>query len=412
MLDQLRVSSDRWNHGLRLFFESTSSIARFFGLSLVRDYLSSTYGDSEQSEQQRDVIRTSLLQWINADRNNLASLEVYMVNNIGNIITLCVKRDFPERWSSAFQDILEIGSRDRTGLDFAVRIIADIEVEVVMFNESRTAAEVAHNTMIKDAMRATQITKNIIDFLAKSTDLVLESDADLSERCLYALADLIGWVDIDLIVNGPILGRIYEYVRKPDIADGAVKCLVEIAKKGMDPVLKLKLLQSIQLLDVLASLPLDMEEVDGIEEEVGEAIDVVLMELLGCYTKYEAASIARENSEIRQSGPLIVSMLRQAMPLALKMFNHSMISVSGAVVESFTRFIVLMKHQKSQSHAAEVHFSTQEYLPQLLSAIYKQMQFPEHFSSFSGSASASGATIEDNDDDEVSNEIEVSYVVA
>ena len=40
-----------------------------------------------------------------------------------------------------------------TGLDLAVRILGDLEVEVVMFSEGRTKDEIAHNTLIKDYMR-------------------------------------------------------------------------------------------------------------------------------------------------------------------------------------------------------------------------------------------------------------------
>ena len=43
LISQLQVAPDRWSIGLKLFFESTSDMARMCGLSLVRDYMSSRH---------------------------------------------------------------------------------------------------------------------------------------------------------------------------------------------------------------------------------------------------------------------------------------------------------------------------------------------------------------------------------
>jgi Exportin 1-like protein len=67
-----------------------------------------------------------------------------------------IKLLFPESWPLAFSDLLAVGRESTAGLDLVVRVICDLEVEVVMFSEGRGKQEVIHNVLIKDAMRANE----------------------------------------------------------------------------------------------------------------------------------------------------------------------------------------------------------------------------------------------------------------
>ena len=82
-------------------------------------------------------------------------IPVFILNNLVTVLTLLIKLQFPESWTTAFADLLEVGRGSTAGLDLTVRVICDLEVEVVMFSEGRGKGEIAHNILIKDAMQLT-----------------------------------------------------------------------------------------------------------------------------------------------------------------------------------------------------------------------------------------------------------------
>lgn len=115
IFEQVRTSPDRWSVGLRLFFEAGGPLARFFGLSLVRDYLSTVNrAEAPQEEAQKQIretmfifVRSSIEQSIGA---RTWQLDRYIVNNLVSIITLCIKINCPENWPNAFSDLLLLAS--------------------------------------------------------------------------------------------------------------------------------------------------------------------------------------------------------------------------------------------------------------------------------------------------------------
>ena len=272
-----------------MFFEGSNEVTRFFGLSLVRDFMAATcrhVGAFAAADPQltqiytrcvrtcrlipralsrsapltnaprHDSVRDALWAWTTAHVAQNAAIPTFILNNVVTVLTLLIKRDFPERWPSAFHDVLAVGGSTTAGLDLAVRILADLEVEVVMFAEGRTKEEIAHNTRIKDVVRrpspvddatatttsggGASIAQRLVEFLCRSASAVREANADLSERCLRCLADLVGWVDVSLVACEATLTCVYGALRDtdPNLCGAACACLLELVKKGMEPVQK------------------------------------------------------------------------------------------------------------------------------------------------------------------------------
>jgi hypothetical protein len=348
------------------------------------------------------------------------------MNNIANIITLCIKCDFPEKWSTAFEDLLSLGDLGWAGVDLAIRVIADLEIEVVMFSESRSPREIAHNTAIKDAMRSGVILINIVNFLCNSAFSCISQSEVLSvgEAALTALSTMIGWIDISLIVNDSVLPRIYSFLNEEGLASSACTCLLEIAKKGMEPSDKVKLLEQIGLIPTLSGLPFSMTNSDGIEEDVGTAIDVIFLELLGCWGVFETYAVASVQGEgvsgdhavAIEMGQVSGRLIKLAMPLLLKVFSHAESAVATTTLPSFKKLIVQLKKQWPSQPGdpslcsstisdlrqmnREWFFVPSDYLSAILAGIFTQLQYPSTF--YEDSADA------DEDDEDVAAELEVS----
>lgn len=217
-LDKLRSSPERWSLGLTLFFESQSQTAQFFGLSLLRGYLSSV--DSFSFPDHRFNIREGMMTWLNTSflENGQTEIPSYIINNVVSVVTLCLKQDYPEHWPSAFQDILRLTSQSPSAnlppgrvlraIDLITRILAELDMEVIVFNDQRTKQEVQHNVIIKDTMRATGVVQNLVDFLCHSavncTAAAGQDSISVAENCLACLAPLIGWIDITLVVQNAL----------------------------------------------------------------------------------------------------------------------------------------------------------------------------------------------------------------
>lgn len=344
-------------------------------------------------------------------------IPVFILNNLVTVLTLLIKLQFPESWSTAFHDLLDVGRGCVAGLDLAVRVICDLEVEVVMFNENRGKGEVSRNVLIKDTMRGNDnnITRNIVEFLCQSAASIRVSNVELSERCLRCLADMVGWIDISLVACESTLSCIYLALRDPEICSAALACLLELVKKGMESVQKIQMLHAIGLTQMLTLVPIRQQaeaahdDDEGAEEALGLVLDVFLLELIGCWAKYEdivfgvtatsgtqtavgnAKDAFSESQQLKDLAPVMSSLLHSLLPIALKVLSHDDKEglVASTVVPCLGRLIALFKQQLPRAQQIEANrptdgsnscfFLGSDYLHPLLLAVYQQMQFDEDF---------------------------------
>jgi hypothetical protein len=459
LLDRLRGDASRWTVGLQLFFEGSSALSRFFGLSLLREYMSCGVPPIAA----RQTIRETMMTWLLSNASELGNVKPYVFNNIVTVVTLAVKHDFPELWPAAFSDILSFGQRGTVELDLANRILSELDVEVVMFNAARGKEEVTHNTIIKDAIRSGPIAGNIVQFLCTSAIQVRPVNAALSARCLKTLSEMIGWIDNGLIVNNTTLPIIYQALADRELTEAALTCLLEIVKKGMDPFAKIQLIAFINIIPMLSTVKIvctrhsapslvtaasaphnhlgsggspskgylnlrrrsnsagdgdddDDDEEDttdaDINKELAAVLDVLLLELLGCWIKYEdllasPASTTGIPAAEREAGAVTSQLMHAALPLALQVFSLGDYEASELLVPSLNKFVYLLKQQQSRvattKHLSELekdkYFMALTYLSPLLTAVIQQMQYPQDFQ-FDG----------DSEDDVA--EMEVGYYIS
>lgn len=305
-----------------------------------------------------------------------------------------------------------------------------------MYNLDRSPEEIAHNTLIKDTIRDKNIAHDLVVFLCNSALSIRESNVNLSKKCFRALAELIGWIDLSLILQTPALSIIYNAMTDVTLLNAACGCILEIVKKGMDPVSKTKMLQSIGVINVLENVPLDTapsdeviggnsgeddEREDDADEECSPAealapvLDAAVLELIECYSIYEDSLFAAGTGQQTQISPAelqgvaqqAVDLLRACMPLMFRVFTFSS-AAATSLFPSFNRLVVLLKCQSQPSRSSvlslraggssAVSFIVLDYLKDILTAICQRMEFPSDFE-FDG---------EDEDDVE---EMEVSTTV-
>jgi len=444
VLDQLRTAADRWNVGLRLFVEATDDTARFFGLSLVRNWLQSESDSlhSPGADGSRGAIRGAMLHWVTSvldEQQQPQNVPVFLLNNAVSVLTLCVKRDFPVHWPTAFAELLQLGYKfGIPGIDLVTRVLVELEVEVVMFSEGRSKAEAAQNTLVKDTMRDTEVVQEVVVFLCRSAQHCISADrADLCASCLRSLAELMAWVDTVLVVQQalPTVYQLWqqyssntstgssEDTRVCLVRAACSRCLWELVKKGMDPVAKVLLLNTVGLVPLLTSdsrvdallsegtaggagsATDDDETSEEAETELvqlGQLLDVLVVELFGCWCKYEDFLQLRMSNqgqdasvELVEAVPLVVAFLQVLVPQLLRVFEHRRLKVSVAALPACQRLVAVLRQQLQRpdllhhmqrlrsgeggAGGVSAVFLAEDYLDALLSAVYRKSQFPADF---------------------------------
>lgn len=417
-INHLRQRDDSWDVGLQLFYVTSNESARFFSLSLIRDYLNNILpmvGINQTLQEDLVKIRSNMLHYVGTAVANSINIPIYLLNNLVSIIALCIKLQYPGIWNTAFFDILSIGKINMIGLDISIKILNEVTVEIIEANENRSKEDIKNNTMIKDHMRGSGILNDIVQFLCQSSISIRSSLTDeqanlTSNNCLRCLAGFISWIDINLIVNNTILPIIYNSFNDNVTRGSACACLYEIVKKGMDPHIKVKLIVSIGLIQVLTSSPIlfspsniisDIDD-DGdfdYEYDLGQLVDIIGEELFGCFINYESIAqflntplsidtsdnqvhIPTTAPSIQEIGPICGTALISITPIILKLFAHPSSDVSGSVINSMNKFTQLLKSQANKyQNMNNTHstFLAGNYLPDIMTNIYRQIQYPDDF---------------------------------
>jgi len=344
---------------------------------------------------------------------------MYILNNAISILTLSIKCDYPGVWPSAFSDVLRIGySAGAPGVDLVTRVLRELEVEVVMFAEQRSHGEVALCVRVKDAMRDSGVTRDLLLFLGWAARQSLDRP-DLGATCLHCAAELIGWVDIHLVVK-EVLPTVYEFWRGPTIPAmiqaAACSCMCELVRKGMDATAKVQMLHSVQLIatvseNAIMSELLASPQVPSIDDmskwkQLGHLLSLLVVELMGSWTAHEQDMVDAMRmgnvvvGDYAAMTPIVVTSLDYVVPRMLAMLCLPAGSeVSSAVLPGCGRLVYLLRLQSqhrdelaSLGRSGVVLFCAELFLDPLLRGIYLQSQYPE-------SCDGEGELDEDYDED-------------
>jgi exportin-T len=196
---------------------------------------------------------------------------VFLKNKLAIIFVHIFIHEFPDDWPTFFGDISSFSSDDDTAIDtleFFLRVLHIMHEDVVDRQFSRDQKELVRNSNIKDAMRV-----HSMPFVAEVWHHVLATYADsnlnLVNICLNVISQYIDWIDIDLIVNDKFCPLFFRFLQSPSqLQANACQCITAIVEKGMETSLKIQLLKSMSLVDVLVMLvpPLELDDCEQIDD--------------------------------------------------------------------------------------------------------------------------------------------------
>ena len=354
----------------------------------------------------------------------------YLRTKIGVVMSLLIQVDFPDRWQSAFQELMQVAdSGARSSLIEIIRKDIFLRTLDGFCDEVVEQTSIERNTMIKDYIRglnspfapaipvensiSTSIIRSIMVIFQSSIGSVYEPKSDqlgklemqrLPMKALYVLKRIIPWVDMSLFLNDAIIGSLLAclmHAGPGDIDDDngegslasqcateAVDCFKEIVSKGMEDQKKIEMITDLNLLQRIIESGVNLDTVDGthinIVIRIAELVTMIGIEITNFW---ESATMNNMPSD--QIIELMSSQLNLLLALFFKCFAYDDIDVSGAVIPLASRFVSTLEKEMN-AFSRKKEFSISAHMPQMLSVMYEQMKYPSDF----------GFDYEDEDDAE------------
>lgn len=296
-LESLKKDESGWKKSVDSFIgpHKPSPEEQFLLLQVIEDYLNKRYHSSSQGDV--SVIRTFLLHYTKNSRSSTVDQPAFLTNKMAHIFSLVFAADFPERWSSFFNDLFFSDNiNDRKVAFFYLKVLLAIDTEVVNRDIQRSKNESDRNIKIKDAMREICINEIAKSWLTIAN--ALPEDNVIQCLVLDNIASYVDWIELDLVANDYVMPLIISKFQNPATSESATAAVCSLLEKGMPAEKKVGL--TLTIMTVLRSNGLLTVNDNNDEEEVtrvGSLVNTLGLVLLDVQNKLCASSILEKEQE-------------------------------------------------------------------------------------------------------------------
>lgn len=296
-LESLKKDALGWKKSVESFVGvlKPSPEDQFLLLQVIEDFLNKRYHSS--SPEDVSVIRNFLLHYIRNSRSSTEEQPAFLVNKMAHIFSLVFAADFPERWSTYFNELFfNDNINDRKAAFFYLKVLLAIDTEVVNRDIQRSKNESDRNIKIKDAMR-----EICINEIAKSWLSIANSNQDdviIQNLVLDNIASYVDWIELDLVANDYVMPLIISKFQNPATSESATAAVCGLLEKGMPAEKKVGL--ALTIMTVLRNNGLLTVNDNNDEDEVtrvGSLVNSLGLVLLDVQNKLCASSILEKEQE-------------------------------------------------------------------------------------------------------------------
>ena len=181
--------------------------------------------------------------------------EKFIANKFCYMIIHFLIFDFPQNNNNFFKNIHNdiLNTTDNNKKILKLTIYLDIflifDDELVKYKHANTEFLANKSTIIKEYLRNNEM-KEILDllFIILSNEEILKEN--IIKKCIKVVSELIDWVIINSFGN--IMQLILnKYINNLNYIDEIIQCLTAIIKKGMEPQLKIEIIQNIKINSII-----------------------------------------------------------------------------------------------------------------------------------------------------------------
>ncbi|XP_076862993.1 exportin-T [Brachyhypopomus gauderio] len=334
--EQLKESQDGWEVCAEALAKGIygDDHVKFFCFQVLEHQIKFRHGSLAAAQQQ--LIRDTLMKWLQLQLMSTQSEKPFIKNKAAQVLALTFIREYLTIWPKFFFDLLSVVGLNPHGLDIYLRTLMAIDAEVVDRDILHSPEETRRNTLIKDHMR-----DSCIPALVESWYQILQtyqrSHSELTCQCLEVVGAYVSWIDLNLIANDRFVNLLLSHMSVEELREEACDCLFEIINKGMDPVDKTKLVESLsRVLQSAGFFNVEQEEDVDFLAKFSRLVNGMGQALVLSWTKLTKSGDVKVAAETLQA-------LEAKVPLMLQLLIHEDDDISANIVAFCYDYLHVLK---------------------------------------------------------------------
>ncbi|OCT87510.1 exportin-T isoform X2 [Xenopus laevis] len=334
--EQLKVSHDAWQVCAEALVQRIYSDdhVKFFCFQVLEHQIK--FKHSELTALQQQLIRETLMSWLQSQMLNAQPEKTFIRNKAAQVFALVFVIEYHTKWPKFFFDILSVVGLNPRGVDLYLRILMAIDAEVVDRDVIHTAEEARRNTLLKDTMRERCI-PNLVESWYQILQTYQHSNSELTCQCLEVIGAYVSWIDLTLIANDRFINMLLGHLSVEVLREEACDCLYEIVNKGMDPIDKTKLVESLcQVLQSAGFFSINQEEDVDFLARFSKLVNGMGQSLIISWSKLVKAGDMKSAQDTLQS-------IEMKVPLMLQLLVHEDDDISSNIIGFCYEYLHILK---------------------------------------------------------------------
>ncbi|XP_064417764.1 exportin-T isoform X1 [Latimeria chalumnae] len=334
--EQLKVSHDAWQMCAEALAQGIYSDdhVKFFCFQVLEQQIKYKY--SEFSIAQQNLIRETLMTWLQSQMLTSQPEKTFIRNKAAQVFALVFVTEYLTKWPRFFFDILSVIGLNPQGVDLYLRILMAIDAEVVDRDIGHTPEETRRNTLIKDTMRE-QCIPNLVESWYQILQTYQHTNSELTCQCLEVVGAFVSWIDLNLIANERFINMLLGHMSVEVLREEACDCLFEIVNKGMDPVDKTKLVESLcQVLLSAGFFNIEQEEDVDFLAKFSKLVNGMGQSLMTSWTKLV------KNGDVGNAQETLCA-IEAKVPLMLQLLVHEDDDISSNIIGFCYDYLHILK---------------------------------------------------------------------
>ncbi|XP_028410861.1 exportin-T-like [Dendronephthya gigantea] len=365
--EQLKNSVDGWKVCGQALLQGNASNdhSKFFCFQVLEHCAKKSFKGMTESDQQS--LKQMLMSWLQQKSMSDVNAEKgFILNKGAQVIVLIFVNDYPEKWSSFFSDILSTLQLGPAAMDIFLRILKAIDQEIINREVQQSPKDIQRSTLIKDTMRV-QCVNDLVEAWYKILSDPENVQAQVICLCLDVIGRYVSWIDINLIANDKFIRILLGHLSMDLLRESACDCLSEIINKGMLPVDKIELIQSLlRVLEDAGVLPPSETDDSDFQAKLAKLINTAGTQLIICWSKLTKAGSSDKADRT-------LSIIENKLNYMFGFLGNEDDDISQSV-HSFARdYITLLKQIPNMSAEQEINIKG------LLLTVIKKMKYDESY---------------------------------
>ncbi|XP_031697462.1 exportin-T-like, partial [Anarrhichthys ocellatus] len=318
------------------------------------------------SSVQQQLIRETLMKWLQCQLMNAQPEKPFIRNKAAQVFALTFVMEYLTLWPKFFFDILSLVGLNPHGVDIYLRTLMAIDAEVVDRDILHLPDETRRNTLIKDGMRE-QCIPNLVESWFQILQTYQQSHPELTCQCLEVVGAFVSWIDLNLIANDRFVNLLLSQMSVEELREEACDCLFEIVNKGMDPVDKTKLVESLcRVLQSAGFFNVEQEEDVDFLAKFSRLVNGMGQSLVLSWTKLAKTGNVKETAETLQA-------VETKVPLLLQLLVHEDDDISANIVGFCYEYLHVLKQLPQLTDQQKT------YIEAIMLAVMKKLTYDDEY---------------------------------